>query len=105
MILSVKSLSKKYVDAPLLETAPQVDSKKVTIHDIFLLVNIMFMKETIEISGSCGCLASITELDTDQVSASSPFCAHVAGICYLETNCDQYLKSGNHSSSLNCTES
>ena len=87
-----------------MDTAPQVDSENVTIHDNHPLINIMSMKETIEISCSCGCLASIIELDTDQVSANSPFCVHVAGFEYRIMRLQEWKQADDEGNSISRSE-
>ncbi len=68
-----KIIEKKYVDQPILDATPQIDSENFTIHDNFCLVNIMFTDETIEISNESGSLATRAKLDTSQVGSHAPF--------------------------------
>jgi hypothetical protein len=63
-----KIIEKKYVDASVSHSAPQIDTENVIVHDNFCLI---------EISDQCGSLATRSELDTSQLGANSPFWVHV----------------------------
>jgi hypothetical protein len=73
-----KIIEKCYVNDSIANTAPQLDTENVTIHDNFRLINVMFLDEVIEMSDQCGNLATRSELDTSQVGANSPFWVNVS---------------------------